>query len=63
MMFEHIYGVASWELTKEGFMKSFALFLVGVLETKEVATKYFYDICIFLKVEGRGDANSRQTFV
>ena len=49
---EEEYG-GPWELTKEGFMTSFALFLVGILETKGVATKYFYDICIFFKV-GRG---------
>ena len=35
-------------------MTSFALFLVGILETKGVATKYFYDICIFFKVGGGG---------
>ena len=46
---EEEYG-GPWELTKEGFMTSFALFLVGILETKGVATKYFYDICIFFKV-------------
>ena len=50
---EEEYG-GPWELTKEGFMTSFALFLVGILETKGVATKYFYDICIFFKVGGRG---------
>lgn len=50
---EEEYG-GPWELTKEGFMTSFALFLVGILETKEVATKYFYDICIFFKVGGVG---------
>ena len=48
---EEEYG-GPWELTKEGFMTSFALFLVGILETKGVATKYFYDICIFFKVGG-----------
>ena len=46
---EEEYG-GPWELTKEGFMTSFALFLVGILETKGVATKYFYGICIFFKV-------------
>lgn len=50
---EEEYG-GPWELTKEGFMTSFALFLVGILETKGVATKYFYDICIFFKVGGVG---------
>lgn len=62
---EEEYG-GPWELTKEGFMTSFALFLVGILETKEVATKYFYDICIFFKVGGvggGGNSNSRQAFV
>lgn len=48
---EEEYG-GPWELTKEGFMTSFALFLVGILETKGVATKFFYDICIFFKVGG-----------
>lgn len=48
---EEEYG-GPWELTKEGFMTSFALFLVGILETKGVATKYFYDSCIFFKVGG-----------
>ena len=48
---EEEYG-GPWELTKEGFMTSFALFLVGILETRGVATKYFYDICIFFKVGG-----------
>ena len=33
---EEEYG-GPWELTKEGFMTSFALFLVGILETKGVA--------------------------
>ena len=49
-------------------MTSFALFLVGILETKGVATKYFYDICIFFKVGGwwgggGENANSRQAIL
>ena len=59
---EEDYG-GPWELTKEGFMTSFALFLVGILETKEVVVKHFYNISIFFKVAGwgggGGDANSR----
>lgn len=44
---EEEYG-GPWELTKEGFMTSFALFLVGILETKGVATKYFYIFMTFV---------------
>lgn len=57
---EEEYG-GPWELTKEGFMTSFALFLVGILEIKEVVVKHFYNIFIFFKVVRWewGDANSR----